>query len=191
MISGVSHPPALLLLAAFTRHSSALDWAATRAGAQWGPIALASKAFDFTETDYYQSTMGSDLKKIFWVFERPLDPAQLASIKRLTINWEHDFAALVSRGEAVGDNASSITESRPLNLDPGYLTTAKLVLASTKDHTHRIYLRDGIFAEATLFFRHGRWEHHEWTFPDYRRADYQEFFSQAREFLKRTHSPQP
>ena len=31
-------------------------------------------------------------------------------------------------------------EPRPLNLDPGYLTPAKLVLASTKDHAHRIYL---------------------------------------------------
>jgi hypothetical protein len=64
------------------------------------------------------------------------------------------------------------------------VTAAKLVLASTKDFAHRIYLRDGIFAEITLFFRHGRWEHHEWTFPDYRRADYHEFFSRAREYLK-------
>jgi hypothetical protein len=186
---GASHPPALLLLAAFSRHASALAWAAERAASQWGPIALASKAFDFTETAYYQPTMGADLKKIFWVFERPIDPAQLAAIKRLTITWEHEFAAMAARGEA-GVGPSTITESRPLNLDPGYLTTAKLVLASTKDHTHRVYLRDGIFAEITLFFRHGRWEHHEWTFPDYRRADYQAFFSEAREFLKRTHPPQ-
>jgi hypothetical protein len=190
MFFGDSHPPALLFVAAFSRHASALAWAAKRAAAQWGPIALASNAFDFTETDYYQPTMGADLKKIFWVFERPIDPAQIAAIKRLTITWEHDFAAMATHGEAVSDRSSPITESRPLNLDPGYLTTAKLVLASTKDHTHRIYCRDGIFAEITLFFRHGRWEHHEWTFPDYRRADYQAFFSHAREFLKHTQSPQ-
>jgi hypothetical protein len=190
MTLGASHPPALLLLAAFSRHASALDWTAKRAAIQWGPIAQTSQPFEFNETDYYRPTMGSNLKKVFWAFERPIDPADLAAIKRLTITWEHDFAALVSRGEEVGDNASPITESRPLNLDPGYLTSAKLVLASTKDHTHRIYLRDGIFAEITLFFRHGRWEHHEWTFPDYRRADYQAFFSQVRDFLKRTHSPQ-
>jgi hypothetical protein len=190
MPQGDSHPPALLLLAAFSRHAMALDWTAKRAAAQWGPIALASKAFDFTETDYYQPTMGPNLKKLFWAFERPFDPAQLAAIKRLTITWEHDFAAQEARGEALADDGAPITDFRPLNLDPGYLTTAKLVLASTKDHTHRVYLRDGIFAEITLFFRHGRWEHHEWTFPDYRRADYQEFFSQVREFLKRTHPPQ-
>jgi hypothetical protein len=189
MSAGVSHPPALLLLTAFSRHASALDWAVERASAHWGPVALTSQPFEFNETDYYRSTMGTNLKKIFWAFERPIDPAELAAIKRFTITWEHDFAALASRGEAAGNDASPITESRPLNLDPGYLTSAKLVLASTKDHTHRIYLRDGIFGEITLFFRHGRWEHHEWTFPDYRRADYQAFFSQSREFLKRAHPP--
>jgi len=189
MSAGASHPPALLLLAAFSRHAAALDWAAKRAATEWGPIALASEPFHFAETDYYQSTMGRDLKKKFWVFERPMDPAQLAAIKRLTINWERDFTTMADCGEAVCENSSPITDTRPLNLDPGYLTTAKLVLASTKDHTHRVYLQDGIFAEITLFFRHGRWEHHEWTFPDYRRADYQEFFTQARELLKRKHLP--
>ncbi len=71
-----------------------------------------------------------------------------------------------------------------MNIDPGYITTAKLVLASTKDHAHRIYLERGIYAEITLMYRHRAWESHEWTFPDYRRADYQEFFNGARTYLK-------
>ena len=77
------------------------------------------------------------------------------------------------------------TVPRPLNLDPGYLTPAKLVLASTKDFAHRIYLSQGIFAEITLQYQHQRWKHHEYTFPDYRRADYQRFFSACRELLKK------
>ncbi|MEX2140720.1 MAG: DUF4416 family protein [Pirellulales bacterium] len=178
------HPAALLLLAAFSRHRSALDWARERAMDAWAPIGLASDPFDFSETDYYQPTMGSGLKKIFWSFTAPFDPANLAAVKRLANRWEDEFTSAAQRGEVLGDAGSPITETRPLNLDPGYLTTAKLVLASTKDHAHRIYLRDGIFAEITLFFRHGRWEHHEWTFPDYRRADYQRFFSQVRDRLK-------
>ena len=76
-------------------------------------------------------------------------------------------------------------EPRPLNLDPGYLTSAKLVLASTKDHAHRIYLSRGIYAEVTLHYQDRGWQHHEWTFPDYRRADYQEFFTHARDHLRR------
>jgi uncharacterized protein DUF4416 len=179
------HPPAWLLMAAFSRYSSVLDWAIERSAAEWGPLVRTSERFDFCETDYYQSTMGRNLLKQFWVFQRPFDPSQLAAVKRLTIAWEAELAELVRRGEIVGDDGMRISEPRPLNLDPGYITSAKLVLASTKDHTHRIYLRDGIFAEITLFFRHGRWEHHEWTFPDYRRADYQEFFTRVRNELKR------
>jgi hypothetical protein len=75
------------------------------------------------------------------------------------------------------------SEPRPLNLDPGYITPAKLLLASTKDHAHRIYLAEGIYAEITLMFRQRRWQPTEWTYPDYRRDDYQEFFSQCREWL--------
>jgi hypothetical protein len=178
----ILHSPALLLLCAFSRHQTALDWARGRAIETWGPIALASEPFNFTETDYYESTMGPGLKKVFWVFERPYDPADLAQTKLLTNAWENEFAA--AAGDRRVELSEPINDARPLNLDPGYLTVAKLVLASTKDHTHRIYLRDGIHAEITLFYRHGCWEHHEWTFPDYRRADYQAFFTRCRDWLK-------
>jgi hypothetical protein len=178
--------PALLVLTAFSRHRTALDWAKARAAAEWGPVPLQSTAFAFDETDYYRKSMGADLKKVFWVFERAFDPADLADVKRLTNAWEAEYASLARQGRAMASDGSAIGEPRPLNLDPGYLTAAKLVLASTKDHAHRIYVRDGIFAEVTLFYRHGRWEHHEFTFPDYRRADYHEFFCRAREYLKTT-----
>ena len=68
------------------------------------------------------------------------------------------------------ENEATAVESRPRLPDPG-----KLVLASTKDFAHRIYLSRGIYAEVTLQYRHRRWEHHEYTFPDYRREDYQRF----------------
>jgi hypothetical protein len=162
--------PVLLIVAASSRYAAALDWARERSVKQFGQVALASDAFDFTETDYYTPTMGADLKKQFFAFERLIDAAALADIKRQTNQWEAEYAAL-------GRHA----EPRPLNLDPGYITPAKLVLASTKDHAHRIYLRDGIFAEVTLAYRGGRWQPLEWTYPDYRRADYQSFFTQCRE----------
>jgi hypothetical protein len=180
----MNHPPAFLLMAAFSRHAAALDWARQRAEVEWGPVGLASPLFEFSETSYYEPTMGAGLRKVLWVFERPFDASQLATIKRTTIGWEQEFARMAASGDVRDDAGEPIRKPRPVNLDPGYLTTAKLVLASTKDHAHRIYLGDGIFAEITLFFRHGRWEDHEWTFPDYRRADYQTFFSQSREHLK-------
>ena len=63
------------------------------------------------------------------------------------------------------------------------------MLASTKDHTHRIYLRDGIFAEITLFYRHGRWEHHEWTFPGLSSGRLPGFFTRCRDCLKERGEP--
>jgi hypothetical protein len=171
---GETHEPApvLLLIAASSRYDAALDWAHTTAQLQYGALALISESFDFTETDYYTPTMGADLKKQFFAFDRLIDPGELSAIKRQTNEWEATYAAMGSH-----------SEPRPLNLDPGYITLAKLVLASTKDHSHRIYLRDGIHAEITLMFRQRKWQPMEWTYPDYRRDDFQQFFTQCREWL--------
>ncbi len=174
MGAAIPHSPVLLLLAAFSRHDAALDWARHRAAEAWGPIALESPRFDFVETRYYDATMGQGLKKTFFTFQQTFDPAELVDIKLETNRWEEQYAATAGH-----------PEPRPLNLDPGYLTLAKLVLASTKDFAHRIYLSRGIYAEVTLQYRQHCWKHHEYTFPDYRRADYQEFFSKCREALKR------
>ena len=166
--------PVLPLLAAFSRYEEALAWGRGRAWAAWGPVASESPLFDFDQTAYYEATMGPGLKKVFWAFARLADPAELADWKLSTNAWEAEYAALGRHPEA-----------RPLNLDPGYLTLGKLVLASTKDFAHRIYLGRGVYAEVTLIYRHHRWEHHEWTFADYRRPEYQEFFSRCREELHR------
>ncbi|NQT11366.1 MAG: DUF4416 family protein [Planctomycetes bacterium] len=166
--------PALLLMAAFSRYDAALAWARRRAIAEFGPLASESPTFDFHETDYYQPTMGPGLRKVFFTFARLIDPARVVDIKLQTNQWEDDYA-----------QSAPHPEPRPLNLDPGYLTLGKLVLASTKDFCHRIYLERGIFAEVTLFYRHGRWEHHRQTFADYRRTDYQQFFSECRDDLHR------
>ena len=168
--------PTLLILAVSSRHDAALTWARQRIENAFSAIALASDAFDFTETDYYAATMGTGLKKQFFACERLIDPGLLADIKRETNQWEAEYAGL-------GRHA----EPRPLNFDPGYMTPAKLVLASTKDHAHRLYLRDGIFAEVTLTYRHRQWQPHESTYPDYRRADYQEFFTRCRVLLQQRH----
>ena len=109
--------------------------------------------------------MGADLRKCFFAFERLIDPADLVDVKHQTNAWEGEY-----------QQQSDWPEERPLNLDPGYLTEAKLVLATTKDRDHRLYLDRGIFAEGTLFFHHGKWETRPWTYPDYQREDYHAFF---------------
>jgi hypothetical protein len=171
---GVAHSPTqvLLILAATSRCDEALSWGLDQCRAVFGPTAAISDAFSFTETDYYAAEMGGGLKKQFWAFESLIDPGRLAAIKRRTNEWEAEYAALKQH-----------PEPRPLNLDPGYLTLAKLVLATTKDHAHRIYLADGIYAEVTLSFRGGQWQPFDWTYPDYRRPDYQAFFIRCRQLM--------
>lgn len=166
--------PVLRIVAAFSRHDRALDWAQRQINEHWGPFALVSDRFDFVETDYYESTMGTGLRKQFFALEHLVDAAELVQWKQETNCWEQAYTEL-----------RIFSESRPLNLDPGYMNEAKIVLASTKDHAHRIYLRDGIFGEVTLFYRSHSWQPREWTFPDYRRKDYHEFFIHCRNFFRK------
>ena len=173
---GTVHPPSpvLLILAAFSRYPEAIEWARQKAITAWGSVALESPLFEFRETTYYEPTMGSDLLKKFFAFAELMDPGRLADIKLQTGGWELEYAGLGRH-----------PEPRPLNLDPGYIALGKLVLASTKDFAHRIYLSRGIYAEVTLCYRHGGWEALPWTFADYRRPDYHRFFTECREYLHR------
>src|SRR5262245_55106791 len=101
--------PVLLILAAFSRYDEALGWARARAEAEWGPVALASERFRFDATDYYEASMGPEILKCFFAFERLIDQAALVERKIQTNEWESEYAG-------TGGHA----ESRPLNLDPGY-----------------------------------------------------------------------
>jgi thioredoxin reductase len=69
---------------------------------------------------------------------------------------------------------------RLINIDPGYIDKAKLVLASTKDYAHRIYLQKGIFAEVTLTYRGNSFSPNDWSYPDYRSKEYIDIFNQIR-----------
>ena len=171
---------AISVVAVVSRYDEALAWTRERTSSEWGDIALASNVFDFTETDYYEATMGSGLKKAFLAFEQFIDPATLPDLKRQSNAWEELYAHEFRHDVA-----------RPLNIDPGYITEGKLVLASTKDHSHRIYLRDGIYAEVTLHYQSKAWRSSLWTYPDYQRDDFQAFFTECREYVKMRRRSEP
>jgi hypothetical protein len=144
-----------------------LDRAQLALGELLGAADLLSPIYPFDTTDYYEPEMGPGLLRQFVTFDLPASPERLAEIKVATNAIEAAFAA-----------DSNLT--RPVNLDPGYLTRAKLVLASMKNFAHRIYLRDGVYAEVTLIYKHGHWEAAPWTFPDYASGLYDDFLNQAR-----------
>jgi hypothetical protein len=167
------HKPVFLIAAVTSRYESALAWTVEQTTAQWGRLALQSSVYDFTETDFYTESMGTELKKQFLVFDELIGPGELAPTKILSNQWEQQYTDQFEHPEA-----------RPLNIDPGYISEAKLVLATTKDRDHRIYLEKGIFAEVTLHFRAKQWTSSRWTYPDYQRADFQEFFTNCRNLLR-------
>ncbi len=140
--------------------------------AAFGTIVRAGPVLNFDFTRYYEKTMGSPLFRRFYLFAPGFPTDELASVKIRTNEMEREFASRT---------ASPVP--RPVNIDPGYLTLSKLVLASTKDHAHRIHIRDGIFAEVTLTFKQGSFRAWPWTYPDYASEGYIEFFNNARKQL--------
>lgn len=140
----------------------------------FGPTDQVSDIWPFNQTEYYTSEMGPDLKRQFFGFERLIQPSRLAEIKRETNAIE----------ERIADDCALPDIPRPVNLDPGYLDLGKLVLATTKDRAHRIYVGSGIYAEVTLQYTRGAWQPWSWTYPDYCRPEYHEFFARLRECLR-------
>ena len=138
----------------------------------FGPIELTSALFPFDGTDYYGASMGAGLKRCFFSFKNFADPAALADWKLASNALEERLKPVLAHGG---------NPERPINIDPGYITGSKLILATTKDFAHRIYLRDGIFAEITLAFRAGKWLHHQFTFPDFKSGAYDVFLKKVRD----------
>ncbi|MDR2345931.1 MAG: DUF4416 family protein [Planctomycetaceae bacterium] len=170
--------PVCLIAAVFSSVEIAFEWAEKKIISTFGNIVVKSEKFDVDQfTNYYSHSMGQNLKKQLWGLKNLIDPADLAEIKLLTNKWENDF---------LNENYSNleINCQRPLNIDPGYVDLGKLILASTKDHAHRIYLSNGIFAETTLIYRQKKWESLPWSYPDYQSEICLNFISQCRDLLK-------
>ena len=137
---------------------------------RFGPVELASDLFPFDATHYYDQELGTPIQKQFLAFSGLIDPGDLAAIKCFT----NELEELRARERGTHPH-------RPVNLDPGYLDAARLVLATTKDRAHRIYLGQGIYAEVTLLYEGGAWRPLPWTYPDYAAPTYHSFLTEARQ----------
>ena len=112
---------------------------------------------------------------MFFSFERLIEADRLPEIKRQTNQLENELALPQTTGPSV---------RRPVNLDPGYIEQAKVILASTKNFYHRIYLGGGIFGEVTMHFKNNTYQFFPWTYADYQSKDYQEFFLKIRQIYR-------
>ena len=130
----------------------------------YGPTDLISPTFAFDITDYYEKQMGKDLKREFVSFERLIAPESLSEIKLRTNQLEEEIRAAFQAGERI------------VNLDPGYLTSSALIMATAKNFAHRVPLQKGIYAHLELLLTRKEARPLDWTYPDYKKEEYQKFF---------------
>lgn len=166
--------PVLLVVAISSQFSEAMEWADAKLVDEFGALFSKGPAFQFDHTAFYQKTMGQTIAKQVVAFQDLIDPGQLAAIKNRTNELEQQYT-----------KSHSHDCERPINLDPGYITEAKLVLATVKNRDHRIYIGQGIYAEVTLSYYGKQWNGSRWTYPDYLTDDNLAFFTQCRSELRR------
>ena len=137
----------------------------------FGPVEEQSPVFDFSFTDYYDSEMGSRPVRYLLLFRNLVDPSALADFKNLTNSLEKGFAFEDGR--------------RRVNLDPGLLSLSNFILATCKDRSHRIPLRDGIYAETTLIYQDKDFQRLPWTYADYSSDEIKAVLRGFREKIKK------
>ena len=165
--------PVNLICAMLSGRTEWLDAARERLEKVLGRTDLESDTWPFGFTDYYEREMGPGLLRRIYSFRELVAPDNLVAVKHTTNRLEKELAAELAEAP-----------TRPVNLDPGYVASGKLVLATTKDQAHRLYLGGGIYAECTLLWRDGGFEPWEWTYPDYRTEEYRAFFVRVRELYR-------
>ena len=140
---------------------------------RFGETDFQTEEFSFTQefSDYYDSELGGEALRVIYSFEKTVDPTDQAKIKILTNEIELQL--------------SDDGINRPVNLDPGFMSHGRLLLATTKKTGFRIPLSDGIYTELTLFYARGAWQKLPWTYRDYQSERVQSFLTEVRrKYLK-------
>ena len=161
--------PVKLVIGVLAANYQCLHNAADMLTDKFGNADFTSDVWQFDKTDYYKDQTGTRILRQFISFDKLIDPGRLAKIKLRTNKLEQKLA-----------KALRVPLPRPVNLDPGIIEPSKLVLATTKNYSHRIYIGRKMYAEVTLIFDKGRWHPLDHTYPDYRQQCYFDFFDKVR-----------
>ncbi len=163
------HEKSILFVGALFSKNDILDASVKVLKEKFGNILFQSDTYPWNFTNYYDKELGTPIYRNFIFFDNIIDPSILADAKLITNEIELNF---------------SEADKRQINLDPGYVAPAKVVLASTKNYSHRIYLGKGIYAELTLIYKDGKFTPLPYTYTDYRVQTFLEIFLEARGLLK-------
>ncbi|MEN3185164.1 MAG: DUF4416 family protein [Atribacterota bacterium] len=164
-------PPVKLFIATLYEEEKVLQRVLEPLQEHFGQIEWQSPSVPFTYTDYYRD-IGTNLVRVFLVFKPLIDPGQLSEIK-----WTTNEIEKKTKDEH---------KERKINLDPGYFDGGKIVLATTKNFAHRVYIGKGIFAEATIKWERGDFRPFPYTYPDYASPEYRPILFQIRELYRRS-----
>lgn len=167
-----SPKPVKLIIGILAANEGALSRAAKAVETEFGRIDMKSQVWPFTQTEYYKDETGPNILRQFVTIEKLIDPGDLAGIKHKSNEIEQQLAGQLSSDWP-----------RPVNIDPGVIEPSKLILATTKNFSHRIYIGDRMYAELTLSFIKGLWKSFDYTFPDFKQNTYHDFLSKVRDRL--------
>ena len=164
-----AHPPVKLLVALMCRDIDLLEEIERRLEKSYGEIEDRSQVFLFTFPGRFSREMGPDLKKRIVTFKELLPIEDFPAVKKITndLEWEYQ--------EHLSDRSR-----RLINLDPGYLTLSQVVLATTRNYSHHVYLREGVYGELLLRYHLGALRNLPWTYPDFRTHLAHQFFTEVR-----------
>lgn len=155
-----------LISSLFSPDKGVIDRAMVQLEGMFGPMDWSSPEMLFDRTRYYAKEMGWPLYRRFVSFEDLISPETLVEIKLRTNQIEKEYA---------------IRGSRQINIDPGYISPERLILATGKNYTHRVYLSGGIYADLTLVFKRRSFRPLEWTYRDYSDPEIIETFNALRD----------
>lgn len=158
--------PVKLITGVLFPNEERLEWTRKKLASVWGEEQRISPFWAFDRTDYYKDIAPS-LHRCFISYRGIFSAADV-------VEWKKSAIAIEAR-------SASERATRAVNIDPGYIDGARLALASTKDHAHRVYIRDGIHVEITLRYQNKKWKSFDCTFPDFASGIYDPFLSLVRQ----------
>ncbi|MCK4666051.1 DUF4416 family protein [Candidatus Dependentiae bacterium] len=142
---------------------------------EFGEIDTRMPSSPFSHTEYYLEEFGEGLTRSFISFKHLIEKKELPACKHFTNNLENQYLT--------DDN------KRRVNIDPGYIELSKIILASTKNFNHRIYIGDRIYAELTLIYKYRRFITLEWTYPDFKIQKHLDYLTRVRKIYKKQLNP--
>jgi hypothetical protein len=167
--------PAKLIISMFTSDKCLFNLYKEELIKKFGEVDIESNAQPFNFTDYYKEEIGENLIQKLFSFSTLVRQDELTEIKIITNRLENN---IIITDKNIKKNITR--HIRKINLDPGYITLNKYVLASTKNGPSRIYLNQGIYAEITLRFINKSFVTCEYTYPNYKTNEYINFLNSVR-----------